>query len=108
MPKIKRKEGRQGELSPLRKGYLCDGQYWAPFLDGEPFKSEAEARAAWREHREEIMRWNPRGPSFTAIGPGARPWAWWHFEKHPPRLREKITGGYVGRHENVARRSMGP
>lgn len=46
--------------------------------DGAGFASEREARAAWRENRDILMR------EFVAEFPGERPYAFWAFDQDHP------------------------
>lgn len=46
------------------------------FLDvSSAYRSEDEARAAWRRNRRHILR-------YSELWPGERPWAWWRFDRN--------------------------
>jgi hypothetical protein len=48
------------------------------------FASEEAERAAWHEHKEELLA--RRGEfDWTHYAHGTRPWVWWKYEKHAPR-----------------------
>ena len=87
---------RKRRTGKARKGELTNDQFWEltlgpPAPDDEAFTSPHRLRrsafespflrrAAWHEHRGEIMEFH---------NPGQRPWAWWEFEA-PERPRKAI------------------
>ena len=83
---------------------LTISQFWDLILgptatrpDQRPnFATKAETRAAWFDHRDELM---------TDHVPGRRPWGWWKFEAPKPRdetmsqAAQLIALGVVGNQE---------
>jgi len=75
--------------SKKKGGKLNNGQFWNLLLDKNRtiderrghFKSALTRRAAWYEHRGNIL------PSFVLSHPGRRPGAWWAYEaKEQPEV----------------------
>lgn len=94
------RRSRTDRLLERQKAWLLTGRDWrylGPELgpdgpDTMPYESEAEARAAWLAHRDELLaEWIGREPYRSGDGtemrggPGTRPWAWWRWEATAPR-----------------------
>src|SRR3712207_1756682 len=79
MPFKARRSKRKQSALPL---HGTDGGYWPLvfgcdlFNDGSPPLDEPQMRAAWRLHRDEILA--------TWDRPGARPDAFWRYERDWP------------------------
>jgi hypothetical protein len=60
---------------------LSDSQFWSLLLGEDPrrpaFASDADRRAAWALHREELR-----------TNAGTRPQGWWDYESPEPRSSE--------------------
>jgi hypothetical protein len=68
-----RRRRHQGPLTSDERWELLIGP---PVSRARPhgFRSEADRRRAWEEHREELIA------EARQMRPGNRPWAWWHYE----------------------------
>lgn len=73
-----RKTGNR--LTPSAKVYFFYG------LDLGDFNNEAEARAAWQQHRERLLH------EWISADPGTRCWAWWEWERPHGQLRRQLAG----------------
>jgi hypothetical protein len=78
--KARRPKKRLDRLTTSQRAYLVDG---FTFGSKRPFETEEQARAAWRQHREELLQ------EHIAKFPCSRPQAWWWFENHK---RQELAG----------------
>ena len=55
-------------------------------FQAHPFRSDADALAAWQAHRKEILSACRSESGARTYSPGTRPWAWWKFDQNedPP------------------------
>ncbi len=79
--RFKMKMRRSGsKLTHSAEGYF----FWG--MDLGDFNNEAEASAAWRQHRVRLLL------EWIAEHPGTRPFFWWEVERPRGHLRRQVYG----------------
>lgn len=81
MPRKVRTRRSQAQYSDDHRDHLRSGYdfFDCGFGNGANFREEAAAEA-WEALREDLLR------AHLLEQPCSRPWAWWRFEDHDPRL----------------------